>query len=98
MNYNPSPATELTASKVEIQTHHELVENPILRKHLTIALAEMQRQISMAAPADNMGACAAAHLRMLGAQDFMQVFLNLVEKPEPKTKTDTTNLPGNQRQ
>lgn len=97
MNYNPSPRDEILKSPESIKSHHVLVENEILRKHLSIALSEMQRQIANNAPADNMGACASAHLRMLGAQDFVQIFLNLAETPVRTDKADTTNLPGNTR-
>ena len=42
-----------------------------------------------------MGACAAAHLRCLGAHDFVSTFYNLAEQVELADKPKTMNLPGN---
>jgi hypothetical protein len=44
------------------------------------ALLEYERQLSMI-PFDNFNACAAAHLRKVGAHEFLQIFRNLCETP-----------------
>lgn len=95
MNYNPTPRSEFLKDAEAIKSHHVLVENPILRRSIEIALLEMNRQICNNCPPDNMGGCAAAHLRMLGAQDFIQVFLNLAEESSAPPRKDTSNLPSN---
>lgn len=94
MNYNPSPKSEFLKSEAMLKQHHILVENPYLRDALDIALKEMQRRAALTDPA-NFNACAAAHLRMLGAQEFLDTFLNLAETQVAPTRTDTTNLPSN---
>lgn len=95
MNYNPTPRAELLKSPEIVKRHHEFVENDLLRSHLKIALQEMQVRAAANTDASNFNQCAAAHLRMLGAQDFVDIFLNLAETNPIPPKTDTTNLPGN---
>lgn len=95
MNYNPTPRTELLKNTDLVQQHHVLVENEILRTHLRLALQEMQVRATSNTPADNFNACAAAHLRMLGAQDFLDIFLNMAETETTAPRKDVGNLPGN---
>lgn len=95
MNYNPTPRSAFLKSQELIKQHHELVENETLRMHLRIALQEMQVRAAANTEANNFNACAAAHLRMLGAQDFVDIFLNLAETEAPAKRVETGNLPGN---
>ena len=46
-NYNPSPQSEFLKDPKAIASHHLLVENLTLRKHLEIALLEMQRRAAV---------------------------------------------------
>lgn len=96
MNYNPSPKSEFLTSNENIEAHHVVVQNPAVRKGLEVALAQMQRQVADQAPPE-MGACAAAHLRCLGAHDLIATFYSLAEVAAPTARADTTNLPGNVR-
>jgi len=96
MNYNPSPKSIFAESSENLAAHRQLVQNPALRKSIEIALLEMTRRICNSAPPE-MGACAAAHLRCLGAHDFIEVFYNLAETPVAEKPVDTNNLPGNVR-
>lgn len=98
MNYNPSPKSEFVKNADIVANHHRLVEDPGLQHALQVAFQEMSRRIANNTPPDNMGACASGHLRMLGAQDLIEVFLNLAETPMVESKKDNTNLPGNVRQ
>jgi hypothetical protein len=98
MNYAPTPKAEFLKEAKNIEAHHVVVENPAVRKGLEIALAEMQHQAANGTDPANFNACAAAHLRMLGAKDFLSIFYNLAETFTPATKSDTTNLPSNVRQ
>lgn len=95
MNYNPSPKSELLTNPEFIKHHHALVENSILRDHINVAMLEMTRRICDKAPADNIGACAAGHLRMLGAHDFVSLFMNLAESESPERAKVSDNLPSN---
>jgi hypothetical protein len=95
MNYNPPPKAEFLKNPTNIAEHHKLVENAYLREALTVALLEMQRRAAAGTDTTNGNFCAASHLRMLGAQDFIEIFLNLAETPAPAVKTDSVNLPGN---
>ena len=76
-----------------IESHKTVVQNPAVRRGLEIALAHMVRRIADSAPGD-MGACASAHLRVLGAHDLIATFYNLAETVVPGTQADNTNLPG----
>ena len=96
MQYNPSPKTEFLTDPKNIEAHHVIVQNPAVRRGLEVALAQMQRQIADNAPPE-MGACAAAHLRCLGAHDLIATFYNLAEVAVATARADTTNLPGNVR-
>lgn len=95
MNYNPTAKSEFIKNENVCKIHRSLVERPELRAGINVAMLEMSRQICNNAPADNMGACAASHLRMLGAQDFAQIFLNLAETEVAPRRVETGNLPGN---
>jgi hypothetical protein len=94
MNYNPTPKSEFVKSPENIKAHHALLEDAVLRKHLEVALSELGRRIADNSPPE-MGACAAAHLRMLGAHDFVEIFLNLGETVVLQVKGDNLNLPSN---
>lgn len=95
MNYNPSVRSEFVKNPESVKSHHKLVEDPTLRRHFNLALAEMQRRAADSTNPANFNECAASHLRLLGAQDFIETFYNLAETPVTSTRTDTTNLPGN---
>lgn len=94
MNYNPSPRSEVLKEPNAVKRHHDLVENQTLRDHLGFALSEMMRRAAQCDPS-NFNQCAAAHLRMLGAQEFVDLFLNLAETNLPETRRDSGNLPLN---
>lgn len=98
MNYNLQPKDEFQSSPDNIKNHHVVVENPAVRRGIEVALAQMQHSAAAATDPANFNACAASHLRMLGAKDFIAIFLNLAEAYAPAAKIDTTNLSGNIRQ
>ena len=95
MNYFTTPKADFIASADNVKNHHVVVENPIVRHDIEVALAEMQRRATANTPPTDFNACASSHLRMLGAHDFIEIFLNLGEQMQPGVRTDTTNLPGN---
>lgn len=94
MNYNPSAKAEFLKNAALLKQHHDLVENPHFRDALDITMKEMQRRATLTDPS-NLNACAASHLRMLGAQEFVDTLLNLAEAPTTATRTDSANLAGN---
>lgn len=95
MNYNPGLRDELRKDPNACKAHRSLVENPTLRRSFEITLLEMQRRAAAGTDTTNGNFCAASHLRMLGAQEFADLFLNLAESPVPSVKTDSVNLPAN---
>lgn len=95
MNHNPTPKAEALKDPLFVQNHHRLVEDPMMQRHINVALLEMQRRAAAGTDTTNLNFCAASHLRLLGAQDFIEIFLNLAEQMQPGVRTDTTNLPGN---
>lgn len=96
MNYNPTPKSEFIKSPDRIAEHRSIVQNESLRRGVEVAMAELQRRLADASPPE-MGPCAAAHLRALGAHDFVEVFMNLAETGEREAKQPSMNLPGNVR-
>lgn len=95
MNKNPSPKSEFLKDSVKVKNHSLLVDNPVLQDSIAIALSEMQRRAAQNTPPENFNACAASHLRLLGAQDFLDILLNLAESTPASTRTDTANLASN---
>lgn len=95
MNKNPSPKSEFLKNTDAVNGHSRLMDDPYFLNSLDTSLAEMQRQVSMNCPADNFNACAAGHLRMLGAQDYIHILKNLGEATPATVARDTSNLPGN---
>ena len=95
MNRNPSPKTEFLKIKDAVAGHAALLDNPYFQNSLSTALMEFQRGLSMKVPVDNFNACASGHLMMVGAQDFINILLNLSETQVLETRKDTGNLPGN---
>lgn len=95
MNRNTSPKAEFLKNAAFVKLHHEIIEHPGLQYGLQVTLLEMQRQAANNTPPGEFNSCAASHLRMLGAQDFIAMFLNLAETFEAAAKPASMNLPGN---
>lgn len=94
MNYNPSPREDFIKSSENVKAHHAVVESAALRTSLFVSLLEYhRRQTRLSAP--DLGGCAACHLRAQGAQEFVELFLNLCETQQAAPRTDATNLPSN---
>lgn len=93
--YNPTPKAEFLISADNLKRHHMLVENPILRDHLEVALAEYTRRQSAMDLGPDSGA--ARFLRIQGAHELLDVFLNLAESPTPPSARSDFNLPHNQK-
>ena len=88
---NPSPKQRFIESKDLVSKHRDLVASSQFQMAADLALLEYQRQLSMT-PFDNYNACAAAHMRMTGAQEFLQQFRNLAETVVPPKREVGGNL------
>ena len=94
MNYNPSPKSEFQRDKDRAAKHKQMAADPYLRDALNVSLLEYQRQVTSARSLD-MGAAAAGLLRIMGANELIDTFLNLAETPSVVPMPDVVNLPGN---
>ena len=95
MNPNPSPKAAFLADPEMVSNHRAIVSNEVIRRSFDVALMEMSRRLANSTKPDEMVHCASAHLRMLGAQDFVEVFMNLAENPIATTRAETGNLSTN---
>lgn len=97
MNYNPSPKDEFLQAAHNIDKHKKLVTDDDLRNGLSYALREYCRRISSSNPQD-LGSAAMQFMKVKGAEEFLDVFLNLSEKMSVVHLNVTDNLPGNKAQ
>ena len=95
MQYNPPPKSEFVKDPESIKAHHLLVENTALRAAFAITISELSRRSAQHTPPDNFNLCASSHLRLLGAHDFIDTFLNLAEAEVVAPRKDNANLPSN---
>lgn len=93
-NYCPTPREEFIKHNDHVAAHHTVVENAHVRRSIEVALSEYAlRQTRLSAT--DLGGCAACHLRLQGAHEFIRLFYNLCETEQVTPRTDTTNLPSN---
>jgi len=78
---NPTPRQQFQESPDNISKHRALIELPQFARATHMALLQYQRQLTDSPPAD-MGGAAGAYLRILGAQEFVNILLNLGEQPQ----------------
>lgn len=93
-NYNPYPRDEFLTDSEAVKAHHVLVENKALRHSLSVALSQHSRQLAEKLAAD-LGGAGSCFLRIQGAHEFVNTFLNLAETSVVAPINDTLNLPGN---
>lgn len=96
MNYNPTPKESFVADSESVKAHHQLVELDALRQSLAAAMAQYTRRQSSLTPND-LGSAAMIFMRIQGAQEFMETFLNLAESPASPVLMDSSNLTTNIR-
>ena len=77
---NPTPKQKFAETPMRVSRHRQLIESEAFDQAADAAMPEYERQLSMV-PFDNFNACAAAHLRKVGAHEFLQTFRNLCETP-----------------
>jgi hypothetical protein len=88
---NPSPKQRFIGIKDLVSKHRDLVASEQFQLAADFALLEYQRALSMTS-FDNYNACAAAHMRMTGALEFLQQFRNLGETVAPIKRDPAGNL------
>lgn len=96
MNYNPTPKESFLSDPDAAKSHHQLVESDALRQSLAAALAQYTRRQSILTPTD-LGSAAMIFMRIQGAQEFVETFLNLAETVNPPITLDAANLSTNVR-
>lgn len=74
---NPSPKARFLTSKTETQAHRSLMQRADLQRSLDVALMEYQGQLAVRTADKEFNHCAAAHLKMVGALEFINTLKNL---------------------
>ncbi len=83
---NPSPKARFQADKKLIEQHNRLIERSDLQTSIDYALLEYQAQLTGIAAGGN--EAAAAHFRLMGAHEFINIFKRLSEQhQEPIIQT-----------
>ena len=88
-NPNPSPKTLVLIDKKWIEAHRNLLQLPIFDRSINQALLEYQRVLVHKAKDGNESA--AAHYKMTGALEFLNLFKNLAEPVNVAPKPQTAN-------
>ncbi len=89
---NPTPKARFVSDPKRVADHRSMVRSIEFTSATDMALMEYQRTLSQLELKD-MTMAAGAHLRMLGAQEYLQVLRNLGEKPQISLLTkDQDNL------
>ncbi len=89
---NPTPKARFQESGQNVSNHRDLIGSREFERATDFALLEYQRQLSMQ-DISNLNTAAAAHIKMLGAMEFLQVLRNLSEAPTvPRMAPLTDNL------
>jgi hypothetical protein len=94
MNYNITPKDEFCKDARAVADHHVLVENPIVRRSISSALAEYHRR-QCRQQANDLGGAAYCFMRMQGASELVDLLYNLAESTSEVRAADSVNLPGN---
>lgn len=87
---NPTPKARFLANKTETQAHQNLMTRADFQHSIDVALMEYQHRLSFQTPDKEFNACAASHLKMLGAIQFVDTLkrLSQVETPAPVRQSD----------
>lgn len=88
---NPSPAAVFRCSARAVKDHHSMVETNTFEDAIRFALLEYQHKLS-AVQMDNFNQCAAHHLKITGAQEFVRILRNLADTETPPPAQSTGNL------
>jgi hypothetical protein len=85
---NPSPKNVVLADKKWCEAHRSLIQSPVLTNSVNSTLLEYQRSLINRAKDGN--EAAAAHYKMSGALEFVNLFKNLAEPVDIVTKPQQT--------
>lgn len=100
MNANPAPKTSFLENSIAVAAHAELLKSPAFQNAIQVALLQYSRALHEAAPSNldgpnYMSAAASCFNRIMGAQEFVNILINLGSKAEPAKRTDSMNLKQN---
>ena len=87
---NPSPKTRFQADKKLVEQHNRLIERPDLQTSIDYAMLEYQAQLTGVAAGGN--EAAAAHFRLMGAHEFVNILKRLTEQFTPAVVKQQDNL------
>ena len=89
---NPTPKKRFTDSPANISKHRDMIASGAFERAVDFALLQYQSQLSQI-DLVNLNLAASAHLRMVGAQEFIQVLRNLCESVtvQPRVNLDVLN-------
>lgn len=89
---NPTPEQEYQTNEVSCKKLRDLLANPALREAFSVSLLQYQRELTAPLVADG-NAAAASFLKLKGAQDFIQILIDLpYPKVAPMLKSDPSKL------
>lgn len=86
-----SPKERCVEDERFVSRHRDLMAMEELTESIEAALHEYQRLLSTT-PLDNWNNAAAAHLKIVGAQEFVKVLFELCETPTPRAPAPNRNL------
>lgn len=90
---NPAPKARFQESGGNISQHRDLLQNVALDRAIDCAL--LQYQYELCREKGDLNSSAAKHLRMQGAQEFIDVLKYLAESPTREVANKITNLDHN---
>lgn len=91
-NVVPSPKQRFQESQQNVSHHRELIQRNEFQRACDFAMMQYQGELA-ANSTDNFNVCAAAHLKITGALEFIRVFRLLGEQVIPGPKiVDRDNL------
>lgn len=89
---NPTPKQEFLLNTAAVKAHRELMDNPRLRLSFATALLQFQRKLTSRDHPDG-NTAASYFLKIQGAQEFLDILINLAEPPElAPTRADQNKL------
>lgn len=86
-----SPKQRMVEDAPRVSSHRDMLASEEFNQSIEAALLEYQRFLA-SITSDNFNAFAAAHLKMVGAQEFVRVLFELCETPTPRAPAPTRNL------
>ena len=87
---SPNPRAQFQSSGDNVSKHRDMIGSPVFERALHFAL--LQYQADLCQDDNNLNECAARHLRIRGAMEFVRVLRLLAETPTIPTVKRQDNL------